>query len=198
MRWLEGSHAVPEVDARPADHGVTAAFRPNGLEAAGDTVQSFVLQRSAGGPESFSLRSNAGWLLAPNTVDLKESSARLDLRYRPEALKNPGVYTGVVSGWTSDTMAGPAFRLVNTIVVPAVGARIETDPQLIPPGASVASSSAPRRDGPSSSPRRPPLVRSRRKPFSMSLAGSHIGKPTAFRPDRATMPRSTWWTDVMW
>ena len=134
MRWLEGSHAVPEVDARPADHGVTAAFRPNGLEAAGDTVQSFVLQRSGGGPESFSLRSNAGWLLAPNTVDMKESSAKLDLRYRPEALKNPGVYTGVVSGWTSDTMAGPAFRLVNTIVIPAIGPRIETNPQLIPAG----------------------------------------------------------------
>ncbi|HSE67356.1 MAG TPA: S8 family serine peptidase, partial [Gemmatimonadales bacterium] len=134
MRWLEGSHTVPEVDARPADHGVTAAFRPNGLEAPGDTVQSFVLQRSTGGPESFSLRSNAQWLLAPNSVEMKESSARLDLRYRPEALKNPGVYTGVVSGWTSDTMAGPAFRLVNTIVVPAIGARIETDPQQIPAG----------------------------------------------------------------
>ena len=61
-------------------------------------------------------------------------SARLDLRYRPEALKNPGVYTGVVSGWTSDTMAGPAFRLVNTIVVPAIGERIETDPAQIPAG----------------------------------------------------------------
>ena len=33
------------------------------------------------------------------------------------ALAAPGVYTGVVTGWTADTMAGPAFRLVNTVVV---------------------------------------------------------------------------------
>jgi hypothetical protein len=151
MRWLEGSHAA-RGGCSPGGPRVTAAFRPNGLETAGDTVQSFVLQRSAGGPESFSLRSNAGWLLAPNAVDMKESSARLDLRYRPEALKNPGVYTGVVSGWTSDTMAGltvaavavpqamayaqiagipPQYGLYTAIVMTAVGALFDSSKQLI-------------------------------------------------------------------
>ena len=58
----------------------------------------------------------------------------LDLRYRPDALKNPGVYTGVVSagpaipwpgrhsGWSTPSW----FRLS--------GERIETDPAQIPAG----------------------------------------------------------------
>jgi hypothetical protein len=39
--------------------------------------------------------------------------------YRASALREPGVYTGVVTGWGSDTLGGPAFRLVNTVIVPA-------------------------------------------------------------------------------
>jgi hypothetical protein len=38
------------------------------------------------------------------------------------------VYAGVVTGWTSDTLAGPAFRLVNTIVVPEPAASGELLP----------------------------------------------------------------------
>jgi hypothetical protein len=34
-------------------------------------------------------------------------------------LAAPGAYTAVVSGWPADTVAGPGFRLVTTVVVPA-------------------------------------------------------------------------------
>jgi hypothetical protein len=34
-------------------------------------------------------------------------------------MKPPGAYVGVVTGWGEDSLAGPAFRLVNTIVMPA-------------------------------------------------------------------------------
>jgi len=43
----------------------------------------------------------------------------VELRYAADALAAPGAYTGVVSGWSPDTLAGPGFRLVTTVVVPA-------------------------------------------------------------------------------
>jgi hypothetical protein len=43
----------------------------------------------------------------------------VELRYAAETLAAPGAYTGVVSGWPPDTLAGPGFRLVTTVVVPA-------------------------------------------------------------------------------
>ena len=70
LRWLETPHALPEIDARPVDHGVTAAYRPAGLSTPGDTVQAFVLRSSGGAPQSFSLRSNADWLRTPPAVEL--------------------------------------------------------------------------------------------------------------------------------
>jgi hypothetical protein len=41
------------------------------------------------------------------------------VRYAGERLRAPGAFTGVVSGWSADSLAGPAFRLVTTVVVPA-------------------------------------------------------------------------------
>jgi tripeptidyl-peptidase II len=135
LSWLDGSHLVPLVLARPADHGVTAAFRHDGLESPADTLQTFLLERPEDGTAPvFTLRSGAGWLTAPSEVTLHGSSTPVALRYNPDSLRLPGVYTGVVSGWGSDTGAGPAFRLVNTVVVPAAGTRIETDPLEILPG----------------------------------------------------------------
>ncbi len=135
MRWLEGAHAVAGggCSSRPTMESPPRSG-PTGSRLRATPFRASCCSAAPADPESFSLRSNAGWLLAPTAVDMHGPSARLDLRYRPEALKNPGVYTGVVSGWTSDTMAGPAFRLVNTIVVPAIGERIETDPAQIPAG----------------------------------------------------------------
>jgi hypothetical protein len=134
-RWLQGKHQVPEVWAKPADNGVTAAFRRDGLTSPGDTLQTFLLNRPAGATaQTFALRSNAGWLVAPQDLELAQSSGSVTLRYVADSLRAPGVYTGVVSGWSSDTLAGPAFRLVNTVIVPARGSRIEINPAEIQPG----------------------------------------------------------------
>jgi hypothetical protein len=57
-------------------------------------------------------------LLAPRTATISGTKGSITVRYKAAALKAPGVYSGVVSGWTSDSLLGPAFRLVNTVVVP--------------------------------------------------------------------------------
>jgi hypothetical protein len=93
------------------------------------------LQRPAGIKETeFTLRSSAEWLRAPATIQLKGTETTVSVNYRADRLREPGVYTGIISGWSADTLAGPAFRLVNTVVVPATGSRIELGLSTIAPG----------------------------------------------------------------
>jgi subtilisin family serine protease len=136
-RWLEGRHKAPDLAVRAVGHGDDAAFRRRGLESPGDTVQVFAITRAgAAGPTTFTLRSDAAWLVAPRTVTVAGARGTVTLRYRAPALRLPGVYTGVVSGWPADTLLGPAFRLVNTVVVPhPVGsAELLADVRLEPGG----------------------------------------------------------------
>jgi tripeptidyl-peptidase II len=118
--WLESGRAAADVEVRiAARERETAAFRAAGLASADDTVQRFELIRPARAtPMTFTLRSTAPWLIGPRTVTAGGGATTVALRYRRGLLREPGVYTGTVSGWTADTLAGPAFRLVNTIVVP--------------------------------------------------------------------------------
>ncbi|MGH7702803.1 MAG: S8 family serine peptidase [Gemmatimonadales bacterium] len=119
FRWLVGAHLVPEVQVQAADHGSTAAFRPTGLSSPADTLQEFLLRRAPGAPSaSYRLRSDARWLATPATVTLNGAVSSVTLTYHGGDLSRPGSYTGTVSGWSGDTMAGPIFRLVNTVVVP--------------------------------------------------------------------------------
>ena len=114
-RWLKDGRSVEEIDVR-AEGGVSAAYRATGLSAKGDTLQRFYLVRPAGlAPATFSLRSNATWLVAPPFVTLTDTLTPVTLRYRADVLAQLGTSTGAVSGWPADTLAGPAFRLVNTI-----------------------------------------------------------------------------------
>ena len=117
-RWLLGRHRVAVIEVRVAGDstGVTAAYRPGGLRSTGDTVQGFELLRPQGSPiETFTLRSTASWLVAPDSVTLIDPSSTVTLRYRPALLPANAIATAVVTGWPGDTLAGPAFRLVNTI-----------------------------------------------------------------------------------
>ncbi|HEU4699922.1 MAG TPA: S8 family serine peptidase [Gemmatimonadales bacterium] len=119
--WLQAGHAVPEVRvAVPGSRYATAAYRPRGLASPADTVQTFELALPAGtkGAATFTLKSDAAWLVAPPRLTLRGATARVTLRYRAAALRAPGAYSGTVTGWTADTLAGPAFRLVNTVIVP--------------------------------------------------------------------------------
>ena len=67
-----------------------------------------------GGP--LRLESDAAWLTPPARVSLK-SGGEVTLRYDAAKL-SPGVHTGTVLAWSADTLRGPAFRLVATLVLP--------------------------------------------------------------------------------
>ncbi len=124
--WLSGDHALPDIGVRlPGDAAFgSAAFHENVPGARAVARQVFELLRPADAPEAvYSLRSDAPWLTAPPRITLSGATTPVQLRYDVAALKPPGAYVGTVTGWSADTLAGPAFRLVNTIVVPApVGA----------------------------------------------------------------------------
>ena len=120
MRWLERDVRVPEVQVSgPARQG-TAAYQVVPAGRRPDTVATFTL--TVARPDTFRLRSTAPWLHAPSRV-IAGGQFSLRVTYDASALAAPGVYTGVVSGWTADTLAGPAFRLVNTVVVAHPAAR---------------------------------------------------------------------------
>jgi hypothetical protein len=83
-------------------------------------AQRFEIRRPPGAaPVTYTLRSDAPWLTGPDKVTLSGEVTVVELRYAADALAAPGAYTGVVSGWPPDTLAGPGFRLVTTVVVPA-------------------------------------------------------------------------------
>ncbi|MGH7525869.1 MAG: S8 family serine peptidase, partial [Gemmatimonadales bacterium] len=119
--WLESGRTVPEVEVRLAGGMATAGWvvaRPASPGAGG--VRSFELIRPASAaPATYQLRSNAAWLSVPAKVTLREADTRIEVRYGGKELSAPGAYSGTIAGWTSDTLAGPAFRVVVTVVVPA-------------------------------------------------------------------------------
>jgi subtilisin family serine protease len=118
-RWLEEGHSVPHVRVRALGPGASTAVLERADRKA-DTVRTFELLRPASAPPaSFSLRSDAPWLSAPPRVTLTGPRTRVTVRYARRTLTGSGAYVGVVTGWSEDTLAGPAFRLVNTVVLPA-------------------------------------------------------------------------------
>ena len=131
--WIREGHATPEVLVRAEGHGASASIRWDGLAHPADSTQVFTLQApgldSAG---TFTLRTDAPWLVVPPTVRVGRTPVALTLSYRPDALQAPGAYSAVVTGWTSDTLAGPAFRLVNTVVVPQPGGDFSLAPTIVP------------------------------------------------------------------
>lgn len=111
-QWLTLGRSVPSVSVR------TASGTPGALLVAGprDSLPghvTFHLHGADGVRDTFTLRSSVPWLAAPARLALADS-VQLTL-----ALNNTAVgtapMTGVVSGWSSDTLAGPAFRLVTTV-----------------------------------------------------------------------------------
>jgi len=118
--WLQQPRAVPEITVRALmeDGRATAALHER---RASDSiwVQRYELTRpDLATPAVYTLKSDAGWASAPSKVTFTGRSATVDVRYRLSDTKTPGGYTATVSGWGADTLAGPAFRLVSTIVSP--------------------------------------------------------------------------------
>lgn len=127
-RWLGGNHPLPEIAVRAVGNGVTAAFRHRLLGATGDTTQSFELVLPTGSPEvPVMLRSSAAWLRAPREARLKAGTNTIAVSYAADSIAAPGLHSALVTGWTADTLAGPAFRLVNSVAVADTGETIVAD-----------------------------------------------------------------------
>jgi tripeptidyl-peptidase II len=119
-RWLQGNHQLPDVTVRVAGDpdGRTAAFRERG-QPGFEPTQRFELLRPASAPKAvYRLRSDAPWLSAPPRVTLSGPRTVVTLKYDLAALEAPGALVGTVTGWSTDSLAGPIFRLVSTLVSP--------------------------------------------------------------------------------
>jgi subtilisin family serine protease len=119
-RWLSGGGRGPDIAVNVTGRRTTAAWVMARSPDAVSGTQRFELRRPPGiSPATYTLRSDVPWLTGPGTVTLSDQLTVVTLRYAGERLRAPGAYTGVVSGWPADTLAGPAFRLVTTVVIPA-------------------------------------------------------------------------------
>ncbi len=118
-RWLKGNRAVPDIRVRAVgSDSVDAIYLEVGPGARAEA--RFELLRPASAPSTvYTLRSDSPWLTAPPKLTLAGARSVVLVKYDLAALKPPGAYVGTITGWGQDTTAGPAFRLVNTIVVPA-------------------------------------------------------------------------------
>ena len=128
-RWLLAGHQGSQYVVR-AGGGASAAFRRRGLAGPGDTIEVFRVRHVAGlRAAQFQLRSDGPWLSAPATLPAGSRETEIPVAYSSSRLATPGVYVGTVSAWNpADTLAGPLFRLVNTVVVPYdLGAKPLTD-----------------------------------------------------------------------
>jgi hypothetical protein len=119
-RWLLGERPVPEIMVRAlGDEGWTTAALHEVNAARSGLKQRFELVRSESAPPAtYVLRSDAAWISAPARVTLTGPKTIIELRYTPSAVSSPGASIGTVSGWGTDSLVGPAFRLVSTLIAP--------------------------------------------------------------------------------
>ncbi len=138
-RWLGDGRAVSEVLVRVAGTARTGAWIERLPGAAVDSGVRFELLRpDTAAPATFALRSDVPWLRPPSKVTLSGASAEVNVPYATRTLLRPGAYSGTVSGWGADTLVGPAFRLVVTVVVPA---RAPSDSAVLRAGTAVTAGS---------------------------------------------------------
>ncbi|HWC75116.1 MAG TPA: S8 family serine peptidase [Gemmatimonadales bacterium] len=118
-QWLEAGHQGAIYGVRAAT-GVSAAFRRNGFANAQDTVETFTVRHLAGlRAAQFVLRSDVPWLSTEDTVAAAPRATEIPITYHRSAITAPGLYVGTVTALNPrDTLAGPLFSLVNTIIVP--------------------------------------------------------------------------------
>ena len=118
-QWLKGGHQGSVYGVR-ASNGVSAAFRRNGFAAANDTIETFTVRHLAGlRAAQFTMRADVPWLTVDDTVNAAPRATQIAVTYRRSALAAPGVYVGTITARNPrDTMSGPLFTLVNTVIVP--------------------------------------------------------------------------------
>jgi len=133
-RWLAQGRALPEIRVTAAG-GTSAGWVELPVGWTGDTAATFDLDLPAAAPaQELWFRSGVDWLDPPASLTLTPGSAAVRIGLRVGRLSTPGVHTGVVSGWTRDTLLGPVLRLVVTVVAPDTGGLITADLGRIPAG----------------------------------------------------------------
>ena len=119
--WLVGGHqgSVYEVQAGT---GASAAYRRGGLAgpSGSDSVEIFTVRHRAGlRAAQFALRADVPWLVVDDTIEAAPRATEILVTYRRSAFTNPGIYIGTVTALNPrDVVAGPLFKLVNTVIVP--------------------------------------------------------------------------------
>jgi tripeptidyl-peptidase-2 len=120
-QWLRGERALPDVTVRaPTGDGSSSAAAYRERRPSDSVwVQRFELTRT-GSPagSTYRLRSDAAWAKAPARVTITGGKGTVAVRYDLTALKTPGAYVSTITGWGSDSLSGPMFRLVSTVVAP--------------------------------------------------------------------------------
>ncbi|HXM37390.1 MAG TPA: S8 family serine peptidase [Gemmatimonadales bacterium] len=118
-QWLKAGHQGSTYGIH-ATTGASAAYRRNGLAGPADTLETFAVRHLTGlRAAQFVLRADVAWLGVEDTVDAAPRVTQIPVRYRRSALMTPGVYVGTVTALNPrDTLAGPLFTLVNTVIVP--------------------------------------------------------------------------------
>ncbi|HEU5042228.1 MAG TPA: S8 family serine peptidase, partial [Gemmatimonadales bacterium] len=119
-QWLRRAPRMEGVEVTTPGGGDAALLLlgPNGRPV---PAAEFLLRRDSAGARTYRLRSDVPWLRAPARVELR-GAATVRIALDPALPPGPGVVSGVVSGWTEDTLAGPAFQLPVTVVRPAAPA----------------------------------------------------------------------------
>jgi subtilisin family serine protease len=117
--WLEAGHQGSTYGVR-AETGASAAFRRNGFSNAQDSVETFTVRHLGGlRAAQFVLRSDVPWLSVDDTVNAGPRATQIPVTYRRGSLTAPGYYVGTITAINPrDTLAGPLFALVNTVIVP--------------------------------------------------------------------------------
>jgi subtilisin family serine protease len=141
-RWLTaGPAVVPDIGVRAVGPGDATGAVLRGRNGAADTTQTFDLQRPAGAaPATYTLRSDVPWLTIPARLTLRGERTPVTLTVARHALPADAASVGTVTGWTDDTLAGPAFRLVTTVVSTAPladGTRTLREKVSVPAGGTV-------------------------------------------------------------
>jgi hypothetical protein len=110
-QWLKAGH-------QGSVYAVSAVYRREGL--GGDSMATFSVRHVAGlRAAQFALRADAPWLTVSETVDAAPRVTEIPVSFARASLAAPGVYVGTVTARNpSDTLAGPLFTLVSTVIVP--------------------------------------------------------------------------------
>ena len=148
-QWLLAGHrsGVYKVEALASDEEgmkTVGAYRRSGLRDPADTVQQFRITSVGGQPAAqFELTTSVGWADAPQIVEMSGAPVTVTVSYDADMLSEPGLYVGVVSARpVTDTIAGPSFELVNTVIVPRrLDRRIRDRGEVLPGDAVPAISS---------------------------------------------------------